>query len=84
MSNAYQQFQIRRGLKADLPILAQGELAYCTDTKEFFIGDGVANSYIGFIPAAAGDWNGTAPADLKNAVDRLAAAVAGLLGGPIP
>ncbi|TVY07230.1 exo-alpha-sialidase [Paenibacillus cremeus] len=29
---------IRRGLKADLPILAEGEFGFCTDTKELFIG----------------------------------------------
>lgn len=30
--------KIKRGLKANLPALAIGELAYCTDTKELFIG----------------------------------------------
>lgn len=29
---------IKRGLKANLPILERGELAYATDTKELFIG----------------------------------------------
>jgi hypothetical protein len=29
---------IRRGLKADLPNLAEGEFGFCTDTKELFIG----------------------------------------------
>ena len=29
---------IKRGLKANLPILDRGELAYATDTKELFIG----------------------------------------------
>ncbi|MGQ4668930.1 exo-alpha-sialidase [Metabacillus halosaccharovorans] len=29
---------IRRGMKADLPNLAEGELGFCTDTKELFIG----------------------------------------------
>jgi hypothetical protein len=38
---------------------------------------------IGYTPGAAGNWN-VAPTDLLIAVDRLAAAVAGLLGGPIP
>lgn len=34
---------IRRGLKADLPNLAEGELGFCTDTKELFIGSADGN-----------------------------------------
>jgi hypothetical protein len=30
--------KIKRGLKANLPILERGELAYATDTNELFIG----------------------------------------------
>ena len=30
--------KIKRGTKANLPILARGELAYATDTNELFIG----------------------------------------------
>ena len=30
---------VQRGLKEDLPKLHDGELAYCTDTNELFIGD---------------------------------------------
>lgn len=36
-----------------------------------------------YSPASPGDWSGL-PTDLVSAVDRIAAAVAGLLGGPIP
>jgi hypothetical protein len=36
-----------------------------------------------YTPATPGDWSGN-PADAIEALDRLAAAVAGLLGGPIP
>ena len=32
------KIQIRRGLKSDLPVLSAGELGFCTDTKELFIG----------------------------------------------
>lgn len=35
--------QVRRGAKADIPALNQGEFGYCTDTGELFIGDGSAN-----------------------------------------
>jgi len=33
----------KKGTKANLPTLNQGEPAYCTDTDEVFIGDGVTN-----------------------------------------
>lgn len=48
---AYKKLQIRRGLKSNLPTLASGELGFCTDTGELFIGNGTTN--IGL--AKAGD-----------------------------
>lgn len=42
-----QTIQIKRGLKASLPVLLAGEMALCTDTKEVFIGDGSANQLMG-------------------------------------
>ena len=38
--------QIKRGAFADLPTLAAGELGYCTDTDQIYIGDGAANHEI--------------------------------------
>lgn len=35
--------QIRRGAKSSLPTLNAGELAFCTDTKQVYIGDGSTN-----------------------------------------
>lgn len=35
--------KMRRGTKASLPTLEAGEVGYCTDTDETFIGDGVTN-----------------------------------------
>lgn len=35
--------QVKRGANASLPILAQGEFGFSTDTKQLHIGDGVAN-----------------------------------------
>lgn len=35
--------QVKRGLKTNLPTLAAGEPAFCTDTKEVFMGDGTTN-----------------------------------------
>ncbi|BCZ49428.1 hypothetical protein psyc5s11_54950 [Clostridium gelidum] len=40
MSN---KIQFKRGIKANLPVLDAGEPAFTTDTKEFFVGDGVGN-----------------------------------------
>ena len=42
-----QTIQVKRGLKADLPILASGEFGFCTDTKEIYIGDGIINNPVG-------------------------------------
>ena len=38
--------KIKRGLKANLPVLEVGELAFCTDTNEFFIGTTVGNKLL--------------------------------------
>ena len=42
-----QTIQIKRGLKANIPTLAVGELGFCTDTKEVYIGDGSTNIFVG-------------------------------------
>lgn len=39
---------------------------------------------IAYSPAVPGDWEGVAPATAQDAIDRIAAAVSGLLAGPIP
>jgi hypothetical protein len=38
--------QFKRGLKANLPVLNAGEPGFCTDTYEFFIGDGSNNHQV--------------------------------------
>jgi len=38
---------------------------------------------VNYTPLNSGDWNGD-PTNIRDALDRIAAAVAGLLGGPIP
>lgn len=43
---AYRKLQIRRGIKANLPILSPGEFGFCTDSAELFIGSGVKNHQI--------------------------------------
>jgi hypothetical protein len=47
------QLKIKRGVKASIPTLAAGELAFCTDTFELFGGTGSANKYLG---GGAGAW----------------------------
>lgn len=39
--------QIKRGYKANLPLLKDGQLAYCKDTKELWIGNDGENEQIG-------------------------------------
>lgn len=41
------KFQILRGAAAALPILGEGELAYCLDTGQLWIGNGQQNMLIG-------------------------------------
>lgn len=38
-----QTILVRRGLKANLPVLLEGEIAFCTDTFEYFIGSSIGN-----------------------------------------
>lgn len=44
--------KFRRGKRSDLPILAQGEPGYCTDTGEVFIGDGAENHQFVLVESA--------------------------------
>ena len=50
----FQKIQVRRGLRSELPILGAGEIGFCTDTKEVFIGDGAIN--IAFANKAQDPW----------------------------
>ncbi|MEK5036356.1 DUF2793 domain-containing protein [Paenibacillus sp. FSL R7-0302] len=45
-----QTIQIKRGTRAELTtygVLKAGEMGFCTDTKEIYIGDGTSNSMVG-------------------------------------
>jgi Major tropism determinant N-terminal domain len=86
MPTPYRQLQLRRGVKASLPALADGEPGFCEDTGELFVGSTTGNqkANAAYTAAAPSHWNGSPPTDVYTAIDRLAAAVAGLLGGPIP
>lgn len=78
-------FQVRKGAEVDLPVLLDGEFGWCQDSKKLFIGSNSGNQYLGkYDPAAPAIWSGAAPTTTKEAIDRLAAAVNGLLGGVIP
>ena len=37
------KIQLRRGRRTDLPVLASGELAWCLDTQELFVGSGAVS-----------------------------------------
>lgn len=73
-----------RGAGTALDVLLAGNLSY--DTQQTNLAGGVMGTLVGpypYIPAAPGDWGGD-PLNLDEATNRIAAAVAGLLGGPIP
>lgn len=71
-----QKIQIRRGLKANLPTLDVGELGFCTDTHEFFIGSSSGNilhpnqsylnSYVKSINNTTPDSNGNITLPISN------------------
>lgn len=85
MAAPYRLLKIRRGLKADLPILAEGEFGYCTDSKELFIGTSSGNGLVPVYTATTpGDWAGMPPVTAQDAIDRISSALAAELGGPIP
>ena len=42
-----QIIKVKRGLKINLPLLLAGEMGFCTDTKEMFVGDGASNLLVG-------------------------------------
>lgn len=56
---SYRKFQILRGNKANLPTLSDGEMAFCSDTKELYIGSGGTNRRIGDSETAYGVATGT-------------------------
>ena len=41
------RIKLKRGLKANLPLLQEAEPAFVTDDKELYVGDGLANHFIG-------------------------------------
>ena len=45
---AYKKLQLRRGAKTNLPTLAAGEMGFCTDTKQLYIGTGSENVPVNF------------------------------------
>ena len=38
---------LRRGVRASMPALTDGEPGWCTDTHELYIGDGAVNRFVG-------------------------------------
>lgn len=86
MSDTYRSARLRRDTLANIPVLAIGEPFISLDTHEFFLGTSAGNVKvnINYSPATPSNWSGAPPANLISALDRLAAAVESLLGGPIP
>lgn len=46
MPIVFPTIRLRRGLRSSLPVLALGELGFCTDTNELFIGTSAGNRLI--------------------------------------
>lgn len=84
MTTPYRQLQIRRGLKGDLPVLADGEPAFCEDTGELFIGTPDGNVLLGYLAMSPSNWVSPQPKTLSEGMDRIAAYVVAQLGGQIP
>ncbi|MCH3962699.1 MAG: hypothetical protein LKE46_00255 [Clostridium sp.] len=59
------KIQLRRGLKANLPTLAIGEPAFCTDTKEFYIGTASGNAKMSSDPIDTSGFETTAGSQAK-------------------
>lgn len=51
---AYKKLQIRRGAKANIPTLSAGEMGFCTDTKQLYIGTGSENVPVNFASLLTG------------------------------
>lgn len=82
----YRNLQLRRGNKADLPTLQDGEPGFCTDSLELFIGNAETgqNEGLGYLPISPSNWVNPAPKTISEALDRLSALLVSLHGGPIP
>lgn len=65
---AFRILKIRRGLKSALPTLQTGEFAFCTDTKELFIGTASGNLLLS-AEALINKLNGIATGATKVLVD---------------
>jgi hypothetical protein len=65
------------------PTAAPGTNTTQLATTAFVAALGALKVNAAFVPGTSGDWDGD-PATVQTAIDRLAAAVEGLLGAPIP
>lgn len=62
------KIKVRRGLKAVMPTLDEGEFGFCTDTKELYIGTDLGNLLVngGTAPDGGGETGGTTISDVTN------------------
>ena len=72
--------QIKRGVKSGIPTLLLGELGYCTDTDELYIGTSNGNKLIGKVALEVAVANlETTVTEHADRIATLEAQVAGLL-----
>lgn len=62
------RIQIKRGLYADMPTLADGELAYCVDTKKLYVGDDGNNVEISIMNIREHDVDLLSHEDIRQAI----------------
>lgn len=81
----YNQLELRFGNEADVPTLAVAEPGFCEDSGKLLVGSSTGNKDVSepFAAAVSGNWAGSPPTTKSQAINRIAAALATLLGGPI-
>lgn len=77
-------FQVPNGQSIDLTGSLGGQILIDPSGVVTINCAGGVSAEIDYFPATPGDWVGGNPVEMHIAIDRIAAAVAGLLGGPIP
>lgn len=86
MSKVYRRAQMHRGPEAEAVDLYDGEIFLAKDTGKVFIQNDAQLIRLDeqYVPSNPGYFANPQPTTAGEALDRLAAAVSGLLGTPIP
>lgn len=55
--NSYKSIRVRRGIKSAIPALRDGEIGFCTDTKELAVGYSGTNSFFPTASTGVNKWS---------------------------